>query len=76
MERFEQKEMKKKIPIISTWYDWLINYITEPIRKTVGSFKGKVVSLFKTNTSENYSKQTVCGRGKKLSKLKMEKKKI
>ena len=30
------KKMKKKRPIKNTWYDWLINYISEPIRKTVG----------------------------------------
>ena len=33
MDKFEQKEMKKIKPIINTWYDWLINYIPEPIRK-------------------------------------------
>ena len=43
-------------------YDWLIN-IPKPI-KSVCSFKDKIVSLFKTNTP----KQTVYGRGKKLSK--------
>ena len=32
MDRFEQKEMKKKSSAIDTWYDWLINYILEPIR--------------------------------------------
>ena len=53
MERTEQKEMKKKRP---TWYDWSINYIPEPIRKIVGSFKDKVVSLFKINTPKNCSK--------------------
>ena len=57
----------KKIKLIkNTWYDWLINYIPEPIRKSVGGFKDKIVNLFKTNTS----KQTVYGRGKKLSKPK------
>ena len=35
MDRFEQKEMKKKGCNQSTWYDWLIYYIPEPIRKTV-----------------------------------------
>ena len=49
---FEQKEMKKKRPIKNTWYDWLINYVPNPIRKTVGGFKGNIVSLFKTNTLE------------------------
>ena len=30
--------------------DDLDNYIPDPIRKSVGGFKDKVVSLFKTNT--------------------------
>ena len=56
---------KKKIsPVQNTWYDWLINYIYEPTRKSVGGFKDEIVSLFKTNTSKVY------GRGKKLSKPK------
>ena len=58
--------MKKISPIKNTWYDWLSNYIPEPIRKSVGGFKDKIVSLFKTNTP----KQTVYGRKKKLSKSK------
>ena len=41
---------------------WLIK--PEPIRKSVGDFNDKIVSLFKTNTPE----QTVYGRGKKVSK--------
>ena len=52
MDRFEKKEMKKIRPIKNTWYDWLINYIPEPIRKSVGGFKDKIVSLFKTNTTK------------------------
>ena len=56
--------MKKIRPVKNIWYDWLINYIPEPIRKSVGSFKDKFVRLFKTNTS----KQTVYGRGQKLRK--------
>ena len=55
--------MKKIRPIKSSWYDWLINYIPDPIRKSEGGFKDKIVSLFKTNRSN----QTVYGRGKKLS---------
>ena len=47
MDKFEQKEMKKKRLIKNTWYDWLINYISEPIRITVVGFKDKVASLFK-----------------------------
>ena len=68
MDRFEKKETKKIRPIKNTWYGQLINYIPEPIRKSVGGFKDKIVSLFKTNTS----KQTVYGRGKKLWKPKKQ----
>ena len=66
MDKFEQKEMKKIKPVKNTWYDWLINYFPEPISKSVDGFKDKTVGLFKTNTP----KQTVYGRGKKLSKPK------
>ena len=65
-DKFEQKETKKIRPIKNTWYDWLINYITEAKRKSTGSFKDKVLSLFKTKRL----KQTVYGRRKKLIKRK------
>ena len=64
MDQFEEKEMKKIRPIKIIWYDWLINYISELIRKSVDGFKDKAISLFKTNTP----KQTVYERGKKLNK--------
>ena len=64
----KKKEMNKIKPIKNTRYDWLINYIPEPIRKSVGSIKDKIVSLFKTNTP----KQVVYGRGKNLSKPKTQ----
>ena len=70
MDKLEQKEMKKIRSTKITWYDWLINYIPESIRKSVGGFNDKVISLFKTNTP----KQTVYGRGKKLSKPKTQNK--
>ena len=54
MDKFEQKEMKKIRPIK---INWLINYISDPIRKNVSGFKDK-------------TKQIVYGRGKKLSKPK------
>ena len=59
MDRFEIKEIKKIKPIKNTSYDWLINYIPEPIRKSVGGFKDKIISLFKTNTPKAivYGKQ-------------------
>ena len=75
MNRFEQKEMKKIKAIQNSWYDWLTNYTLNPIRKTVGSFKDKIVSLFKTKTPENYNRQTVYGRGKKPSEVQIQKKK-
>ena len=50
MDKFEQKEIK------NNWYDWLINYIPEPVRKSVGGFKDEILSLFNT------PKQTVYGR--------------
>ena len=43
--------------------------MTKKILKNSNSFKDKVVSLFNTNTP----KQTVCGRGNKLSKPKTQK---
>ena len=61
--------MKKIRTVKNTWHDWLISYIPEPIRKSVGSFKDKVLSLFKTNIP----KQTVHGRGKELNKAKTQK---
>ena len=36
MDKFEQKETKKKRHIKNTWYDRLINDIPEPIRKFAG----------------------------------------
>ena len=39
MDRFEEEEMKKTIPIEDTWYDWLINYIPKPIRRSVSVLK-------------------------------------
>ena len=33
MDRFEREEMKKTRPIKNIWYDWLINYTLNPIRK-------------------------------------------
>ena len=52
----------------NTQYDCLINYIPEPIRKSIGCLKDIIVGLFKTNTS----KQIVYGRGNKLSKPKTQ----
>ena len=67
MDKFEQKNEENKA-IKNTWYNWLIDYIPQPIRKTVGCFKEKMVSRFKTNIP----KQAVYGRRKKLSKSKAQ----
>ena len=55
--------MKNIRPFKKTMYVWLINYISEPIRKIVGGLKGQVSSYFKTDTP----KQTVHETGKKFS---------
>ena len=52
--------MKKIRLVKNTCYDWLINFIPEPLRKCVGCFRDKVISLFETITP----KQTVHGKGK------------
>ena len=40
-DKFEKKEIKKIRPIKNTSYDWLIDYIPELIRKSLGGFKDK-----------------------------------
>ena len=68
VQKFEPKEIKKIRKIKNIWYDWSINYIPDPIRKSVSGLKDKIISLFKINTP----KQTVNERGKKLSKPKTQ----
>ena len=68
MGKCKLNEMKRIRPTKNTLYDWLINFIPEAIRKSVGGFKDKTASLFKTNTP----KKTVYRRGKKLKKQKMQ----
>ena len=46
MDKFEEKK-KKSRSIKNTWYDWLINYIPDPIRKMIGSFKDKIVGFLR-----------------------------
>ena len=65
IDKFERKEMKKIRPIKNTWYDWLI-------RKSVGGFKDKIVSIFKTNAETNSvreRKETKQTKNKKLKFL-------
>ena len=47
----------------------MVNYTPKPIRTSVGGFKDKFISLFKSNTP----KQAVYGRGKNLNKSKTQK---
>ena len=72
MDRFEKNRNKKKIrPIKNTWYDCLINYIPEPIRKIVSALKDEIASLYMSIMLEQtVPEKTVYGRGQKLSKSK------
>ena len=38
MDKFEKEKMMKKRPLVknTTWYDWLINYISNPIKEQWG----------------------------------------
>ena len=68
--------MNKTRPNKNTWYNWLINYIPEHIRKIVGRFKDKTVSLSKRKTrlsKRKARKQTVCSKVKNVSKPKTQK---
>ena len=49
MDRFEEEQMKKTRPIEDTWYDWLIDYIPKPIRRSASVLKDKFTSFFKTS---------------------------
>ena len=81
MNRFEKKkEMKKIRPFKNIWYKWLISYIHEPIRKSVGGLKDKIVSALKDKVLNalaektasdfkiNTPKETVHERGQNLDK--------
>ena len=43
MGKFEQKEIKKRRSVKNTWYDWLNNYIPEPITKSAGGLKDNYI---------------------------------
>ena len=66
MDKFEEEEMKKK-KINQKHLVWLVNYILKSIRKSVSVLKDNM-SLYQTDTP----KQTVYGRGQKLSKLRKQ----
>ena len=56
MDKFEQEEMKKESTAKNTWYDGLINYIPEAVRKRLGDFKDKDESLFTQTQGKKLSK--------------------
>ena len=70
--------MKKTRPIKNTWYDQLINYIPDPIRKSFSGFKDQIVTLFKTNTPKQavHERTMNLSKPKTKSKIKKKKKKI
>ena len=68
----KKKELAKKRTFTKNtwydWYEWLINYIPDPIIKSVGGVKDEIMSLFKTKDySKPESVKTVYGGGKKQS---------
>ena len=64
---YKNKTIEKKYS--NFWNDWWVDYIPKPARKFVGGLKDEVVSLFNINAP----KKAVYGKGKKLSKPKMQK---
>ena len=58
MDKFEEKEtMRKKQLAKNTWYNWLINFILELIKKRWVMLKIKL-SIFKRNATRDYNKPT------------------
>ena len=61
MDKFEKKELtKKRIFTKNIWYDcydWLINYILDPMKKTVERVKDQIMSLFKTKDNSKLKKE-------------------
>ena len=53
-QNYQIENTEKKSP----WYDWLVKYILEIVKNTVGSFNNKIVCLLKANATKNYSKLT------------------
>ena len=73
MKMMQEKPFPKK-----PWYNWLINYILKPIKIMVSGDNDKILSLFKTNITKNYTKPTSINNvyevGKRLGKPKKKKK--
>ena len=64
--------MKKIRPVKNNWYKWLIIYSPEPITKCAGRLKDRILNALEEKTvglfKINAPKETVYGRGQKLSK--------
>ena len=52
MDKFEKTNKGGNISKKKTWYNWLINYIHQSMKKKEGDAKDKIMSLFKTNTTK------------------------
>ena len=54
-QNYKNKNTEKKIIGI---YHCLTNYVPGIVKNTMGCFKDKIMTLLKTNTTDNYSKPT------------------
>ena len=69
MDKFGKKRTSKQKNIYKKYLVWLINYILEPIIKSVERVKDQIMSLFKTKDySQPKPVKIVYGDGKKQSK--------
>ena len=80
MDIFEQQEMSKSRPQVKSklnkWYDWLINYLSKPIKdgasKAFKTFKDKVMGLYNrvTGSTQRSAGPSTAGRGAASTKPK------
>ena len=68
MENSNYKNKNIEIKYLNNWYDSLISYLPQSVGKTADSFKDKVASPFKPNTTKYFGKQS--WREKKTKKTK------
>ena len=64
MDKFGKKELtERKTFTENTWYDWhdwLINYIPEPIKKTLGGIKDEIIIFLKPTVIVNQNVSKLC----------------
>ena len=72
MDSFEQKEVTKLRPIKNIWYDWLINHMPEPIRKSADGFKVKIVSPRLTSFRQTSLNKSCMGEERNLANQKLK----